>query len=436
MLPRQGSARLSLASAPSANGLLRTASARPRCAAPASAAPAVGAAELAAAQQQLRVPLSDAERAAPKSRVCVTGAGSYVGTHVVQRLLAAGHTVHAAVRSSARAAHLRALPGAGGGRLRFFEGCDLTAPGSYDAAMADCDFVMHHASPFTLGVKEGDVRDALLKPAVEGTKNVLASVERSPSVRRVVVTSSIAAVLAYPLPGYVYSEDDWNEESSPARFPYDLSKALAERAAWEAAARQDRWSLVSVNPGLVMGPPLGPQGGESVSLMTRILRGDLALGHPDLRLRTVDVRDVAKAHCVAMADPNTAGRYLLAPNDFSFPRTAELLRAGPLGARLAWRLPGRRPAPRWLLRLLADAVGVERCRLEESYGVPILVDCSKAQQDLGLSDWIPEAETYEDMAAALIAAGAVPGVAAASARAGRSAAAAGGRGGARVAPEA
>jgi hypothetical protein len=57
-------------------------------------------------------------------------------------------------------------------------------------------------------------------------------------------------------------------------------------------------------------------------------------------------------------------RYLVAPNTFTFPRAAEVLREGPLGAQLAWRLPGRRPAPRWLLSLLADVAGIERCRLE------------------------------------------------------------------------
>jgi hypothetical protein len=40
----------------------------------------------------LKVPLTAAEQAAPKARVCVTGAGGYVASHVVQRLLAAGHT--------------------------------------------------------------------------------------------------------------------------------------------------------------------------------------------------------------------------------------------------------------------------------------------------------------------------------------------------------
>lgn len=40
----------------------------------------------------LKVPLTPAEEAALKSTVCVTGAGGYVASAVVQRLLAAGHT--------------------------------------------------------------------------------------------------------------------------------------------------------------------------------------------------------------------------------------------------------------------------------------------------------------------------------------------------------
>jgi nucleoside-diphosphate-sugar epimerase len=104
------------------------------------------------AASALKVPLAPAERAAPKSRVCVTGAGGYVASHIVQRLLAAGHAVHAAVRSRAKAAHLEMLPGARD-RLFVFERCDLTVPGSFDAAVAGCDCVMHTASPFSLGVR-------------------------------------------------------------------------------------------------------------------------------------------------------------------------------------------------------------------------------------------------------------------------------------------
>ncbi|KIZ05745.1 dihydroflavonol-4-reductase [Monoraphidium neglectum] len=221
------------------------------------------------------------------------------------------------------------------------------------------------ASPFKLGVSQGDAKKALLRPAVDGTRNVLGSVARTPSVQRVVLTSSIAAILAFPQAGRVYSEDDWNDQSSEALFPYELSKTLAERAAWDSARSRSRWSLVAINPGLVMGPPLGPQPeGESIALMRRILRGDLRAGYPAFELRTVDVRDVAKAHCVAMVKEDAHGRYLVAPNTFTFPRAAEVLREGPLGAQLAWRLPGRRPAPRWLLSLLADVAGIERCRLE------------------------------------------------------------------------
>lgn len=363
----------------------------------------------------LKVPLMAVEKSSPKSTVCVTGAGGYVASHVVHRLLSTGHTVHAAVRSSGKASHLRSLPGAAG-RLRFFEGCDLTVPGSFDAAVAGCDYVMHMASPFTLNVNPAKVQDTLLRPAVDGTKNVLASVDRAPSVRRVVLTSSIAAILAYPEEGRVYDETMWNDQASESEFAYELSKTLAERAAWEAAGKQDRWSLVVINPGLVMGPPLGSRAdGESIHLMQRIMRGDMVVGYPDFEFRSVDVRDVAKAHCVAMVKEDARGRHLVAPHRLTFGRVRDVLRSGPLGGRLWWRLPTR-PLPRWLLMALADVIDIERYRIRTSCGVPLNANCSKAEATLGMS-WLPDDVTYNDMALAMAGAGLAPGGVPASSRA-------------------
>ncbi|PNH01520.1 NADPH-dependent aldehyde reductase ARI1 [Tetrabaena socialis] len=146
------------------------------------------------------------------------------------------------------------------------------------------------------------------------THAVPAAVERSPSVRRVVLTSSVAAVMcstpAKCRPGvHRYDESDWNGLASESVLPYCYSKTAAERKAWELAGKQDRWTLVTLCPSLVLGPPLsGRTDSESVALIRRMVGGEMYPAAPYGGISTVDVRDVAAAHCLAMLHPAAKGR--------------------------------------------------------------------------------------------------------------------------------
>jgi len=135
-----------------------------------------------------------AERAAKPSTVAVTGATGYVAATIVARLLAQGHTVHGTCRDAKKAEDLKALPGASD-RLKLFS-ADLLQDGSFDAAFEGCQYVVHCASPYrndVVGAKAAE--ELLLKPAVKGTENVLASATKIKSIKRVVLTSSVAAVM-------------------------------------------------------------------------------------------------------------------------------------------------------------------------------------------------------------------------------------------------
>ncbi|MCA9582595.1 MAG: NAD-dependent epimerase/dehydratase family protein, partial [Myxococcales bacterium] len=163
--------------------------------------------------------------------VLVTGATGYVASQLIADLLARGYKVRGTVRNLSREAshrHVRELPGAAE-RLELVE-ANLLDEGSFDLAAQGVDYVMHTASPYTLDVADPE-RD-LVKPAEEGTLNVLRSCKRSSTVKRVVLTSSMAAVTDEPLSGKIYTEADWNGTSSLQRNPYFYSKARAERAAW------------------------------------------------------------------------------------------------------------------------------------------------------------------------------------------------------------
>src|SRR5690348_10519248 len=142
----------------------------------------------------------------------------------------------------------------------------------------------------------------VIRPAVDGTLRVLRAAAADGGIRRVVLTSSIAAVTAGRATpkATAYTEDDWSvADQSP---PYEKSKTLAERAAWDFVAdlpEDRRFDLVALNPGLVLGPPQH----RSVATSTEVIRLILTRrmpAIPRLGFAPVDVRDLAVAHRLAM----------------------------------------------------------------------------------------------------------------------------------------
>ena len=241
--------------------------------------------------------------------VCVTGAGGFIASWIVRGLLERGYTVHGTVRSVAKGApHLAALAGAKE-RLRLFS-ADLMAPGSFGEAIAGCSAVMHTASPYAIDVKNPQ-RD-LADPALQGTLNVLESCVGTPDLRRVVLTSSMAAVTDQPDNHRVLTEADWNTRSTLDRNPYYFSKTVAERAAWEfMKERRARFDLVTINPFFVIGPSLTADLNTTNKTFVDLLKG----GYPgilSLSWGIVDVRDVAEAHIRALEAAGAKGRYLCA----------------------------------------------------------------------------------------------------------------------------
>lgn len=258
--------------------------------------------------------------------VVVTGAAGFVASRVIETLLArpGGYKVRGTVRSLAKRAayeHLLRLPGAEE-RLELFE-ADLLDPKAFHSVVHGADFVLHTASPYTLDVKDPE-RD-LVVPAVEGTKNVLEACAEAPSVKRVVLTSSMAAITDEPESDRVLTEDDWNVSSSLERNPYYYSKTLAERAAWSfVETRKPTWDLVVVNPFLVIGPSLSPGINTSNQVFVDLLGGQYP-GIMNLTWGFVDVRDAAEAHVLAMESKKAAGRYICAGETISMRDVVALL---------------------------------------------------------------------------------------------------------------
>ena len=332
----------------------------------------------------------------------VTGASGFVAAHLTRLLLEAGYTLHATVRSLSQTAKLRplhALRQQFPGRLSLFE-ADLLKPGSFDAAMAGCAVVHHVASPFLLPEKITDGRRQMLEPALQGTRNVLGGVERTPSVQRVVMTSTVGAIFGdyidvRQMKDGVLTEAYFNTSSTLENNPYHLSKVEAEKEAWRLHGLQQRWSLVTINPGLILGPSLTPESvSGSLFLLDEMLRGVLFYGMPDLSLTTVDVREVALAHLRAAERPAAHGRYILAEKEMiSFVEISKILRS--VHPR-PWLLP-RHTIPDWLVRLIGPAFGLTPEYIRNHLGIRFPVDNRRSIEELGIT-YRPIRETLTEHA--------------------------------------
>lgn len=338
------------------------------------------------------------------SPVMVTGATGYLGSWVTKGLLDAGVTVHAAVRdpqNASKVAHLNRLAEQAPGTLHLFAG-DLLRPGSYDQAMEGCSIVIHTASPFIRAV--ADPQRDLVAPALQGTRNVLAGVERTPSVTRVVLTSSIAAMYGDAVdirryPGRIVTETCWNTTSSLSHEPYPYSKTLAEKEAWRLAERQDRWSLVTINPSMILGPSLNSAPtSDSFSTIRMLIDGTTRLGAPRVGISVVDVREVAQAHIAAAFLSEAHGRYITSAEDTDvFALTSTLL------PRFGGSLPlPRRAAPRPVVIALAPALGQTRTYIRRNVGHAVRVDASRSRLELG-TRYRPAQASMEEMVEQMLA---------------------------------
>ena len=317
------------------------------------------------------------------STVLVTGGSGYVATQLVAALLRAGSPVRTTVRSKDREADLRAAVRRGDADDAGLELviADLSADDGWKAAMAGCEEVHHVASPMV----QPDDPDEVIVPARDGTLRVLRAA-RDASVRRVVLTSSFAAVGYSPKPGAEYTEADWTDPGTPGLPPYPRSKAIAERTAWDFIEHEGGdTELVVVNPTFILGPTLTAQARSSLQLTKAMLDGTMPVVRRQ-RFGVADVRDVADLHIRAMAAPEAAGQRYLALADgptISFLQMAQILRErlGPLAERVPTEeAPGPEP-PRLIIH---NDRAKQELRWRPRPAETTIVETAESLRDLGL----------------------------------------------------
>jgi len=255
-------------------------------------------------------------------KVLVSGASGFIAVWVVKRLLEEGYSVRGTVRSKSKGDFLSKLFG---NKFEYVIVEDISKDGAFDEAVVGVEAIEHTASPFHL---KADDPEEMLGPAIKGTVGILDSViKHAPQVKRVIITSSTAAVVDTDVKTpATFTEKDWNESSevrikqlgsnAPQIDKYRGSKSMAEKAAWkwmDDHKGQIGFDLAVMNPPFVFGPiihevPNVERLNTSVNNFYQVLNG----AKKDEELSGtggcwIDVRDVAEAHVRAIQIDGAGG---------------------------------------------------------------------------------------------------------------------------------
>jgi len=282
--------------------------------------------------------------------VLVTGITGYIASHVTAKLLEKGYRVRGTVRNKAKGRRVldaMAQTGLDISGVELVE-ANLGADAGWKDAVKDCRFIQHIASPFPLEAPSD--REALVPEARAGAQRVLEN-GFSAGAERIVLTSSMVSMMNQPDRGKekTYTESDWSDPDWKPLTAYGVSKTRAELSAWAYAEAQGfQEKLVTVNPGLVLGPDPYDNSGSSLAVIRDMMNGDFP-AVPKIAYPIIDVRDCAAIHDAAMTAPKAAGRRLMAAGQtLSFAEIGEILEDVYPNAKLP-----KFEAPNLLLRFMS-----------------------------------------------------------------------------------
>ncbi|KAK1991334.1 NAD dependent epimerase/dehydratase [Colletotrichum falcatum] len=247
--------------------------------------------------------------------IFITGATGFIGSHVVDQALEAGYRVRLSVRKESQISRLKDVFARHTAQIDFLVIPDLVKPGAFDQALRGVDYVFHVASP--MPGQGDDFKTGYLAPAKQGTVTLLDAAKSVPTIKRVVIVSSILALV--PLDVWVTLNVNVKEEGSNAsitidpdmEFPqdphtsaalkYHASKILAHRSVLEWAPRnKPGFTIITLHPSFVFGRNLSQTSIDEVDGSNALLWTSLFSDKPTFPMAAVDVRDVALAHLRAL----------------------------------------------------------------------------------------------------------------------------------------
>ncbi|MAU87981.1 MAG: aldehyde reductase [Gammaproteobacteria bacterium] len=308
-------------------------------------------------------------------KALLTGISGYIAMHCAKELLKRDYHINATVRNLDKVEDIKNALSALSldvNKIQFFQ-ADLLSDDNWEDAMADCEYVMHVASPYPLNQPKDE--SVLIKPAVEGTEKVVSLAIKN-NVKKIVLTSSVVAVSV----GHTkkeYSEEDWSFADKPIA-AYAKSKTLAEKKAWELIKNADTdTKLTVINPSGVIGPSLTSEISSTQLIIAGLMNGKIPVNLP-IHIGYVDVRDVALAHIKALENPNSDGeRIILSNTELWHKDVSKILKEG--GYKAPW-LTVSVPVAKFLANVVPALKGAKRF-----LGKDMVKNSTKAEDILGIS---------------------------------------------------
>ncbi|QRW11045.1 NADPH-dependent methylglyoxal reductase GRE2 protein [Ceratobasidium sp. AG-Ba] len=257
----------------------------------------------------------------PPAKILFTGANGYFASYAIKDLLKRGYQVVGTVRSAAKGEDLIKLHSEFGGQFNYAVVSDIA--GAFDEVIkkGEFDAVAHAASP----VASGTTPDDYIRPAVDGTVGILASIKQyGPTVKRVVLTSSALAAVQYQK-GIVHTEAHWNEavikivEQKGANASlgelYSASKTYAEKAAWKFVSDNEggiNFDLVAILPSYILGAPIHPVTSRDQLTSTNMIFSTVRKPRPqsewgNIAFHIVHAQDMAILHSLAFSSTEASG---------------------------------------------------------------------------------------------------------------------------------
>jgi len=273
--------------------------------------------------------------------VLITGISGFIGFAVLRSTLEHGYRVRGAVRREAQITQIRSVPALKPylDNLEIVVVPDIIKEGAFDNAVKDVTYILHVASPLSNRATD-DYYTSLIVPAVQGTLGMLRSAAKSPTVKRVVITSSMAVLSIFPGPAdgrAIKVTEHFTPMDPHTKFPdpfvaYGASKQIAYAASQEfMKTTKPNFDLISIFPSVVLGPsPLVTKAEDYETGTNRyviaLLKG-LRVDKPNFGA-TVHVGDVALAHVKAL-DPKVEGNQdfiLSASEDVKYDDAIEIVK--------------------------------------------------------------------------------------------------------------